>query len=498
MRTKISVSGFFTMLFLMVSSAAVAHTPVSPSSDLTGVTDQVNIQAALEAEKNGGTVELAAGTFYVHKSIVVFGFDGIFKGVDKSLTSVRTAPGVNFDVSASLDAIPPLFPPARGFIASMFLFPYTPSDEPKSFTMSDMTIVVDEAAVDPPLDGYIDDRRAYLLNTMHAVIVINTDIVPAVLGLPYDTVNLTSTIQRMEIKGIQDPRFRGFWDESEFDTDNSIFDGVYLGGPSIAPAAVVEAEVINADIAFNLSDHTEALIENSLVKHAVLGIENWFNPTIAQYNEILETYIPIDLIYDHDSIVESNFLSGDGWSPMLINGSPSVEVSGNTVTGSWVYGINPFFGSNDCVISDNLLFDMSSLFGSVSIELTDGCVITNNTFANVDSPFGFGAVWVWGKGNEIKNNDYSQSGLPGWSNGNGAVLLDFDSFGNKVSESLFPINTTMCDQVIDLSAPDTTSQGRNSIPGYGVCNNNPEIAEHLQEVFQQHQGPDLEFLGSGR
>ena len=131
---------------------------------------------------------------------------------------------------------------------------------------------------------------------MHAVIAVNTDVLRVIYGEPYDTVNLTSTIQRMEIRGIQNPRFRGFYDGSGFDTDNSIFTAAYLGGPSIAPAAAIDVKVVNADFALNLSDHIEALIENNIVNHAFYGIENWFNRTTALGNEFLDTVIPVFLM----------------------------------------------------------------------------------------------------------------------------------------------------------------------------------------------------------
>ena len=128
----------YTLVFgvvLAASSPALSATfTVSPSGDRTGVTDQANIKTALEAATDGGTVELAAGTFYLQKSIVVFDFNATFKGAGKALTTVQTAPGIAFDVSASLDAMEGI-PPARGVAASMFMFPYSPSDQAKTFKM---------------------------------------------------------------------------------------------------------------------------------------------------------------------------------------------------------------------------------------------------------------------------------------------------------------------------------------------------------------------------
>lgn len=495
---------FLSIALSIFSPALSADVIVSPSGDLTGVTDQVNISDALEAEKSGGadgTVVLEAGTFYLNKSIVVFDFDGTFKGAGTALTTLQTAPGVDFDVSTSLDAIEG-FSPGEGYIASMLLFPFTPSDEPRKFNMSDMRIVVDQAAVDPPLAGYVDSRLPYLLNTMHAVIVVNTDVINLLIGAPYEIINLDAVLMNIAVEGIQDPKFRGFWDGRFFDTNNSLFDGIGVFGANVGTAETIDVHVVNADIAFAHSDNGESLIENCVVENAILGIENWYNPTTALNNLILDARnTPILLRYAHNSMIEANSISGDGWSPMDVAASTNVDINNNSITGSWVYGINPWYGSNDCMISDNLLFGMSSSYGAISVE-SDKCKISNNTFVNVEDRYSYGTVWIDGKNNNVENNDYTQSGITGWPSGSGSILLDANSVGNKVTESLFPIvdgvQTTMCDQVLDLSGSGNNSQGRNAIPGYGVCNNNPAIAEHLLEVTEQRQFHTLELSSRRR
>lgn len=503
MCTKIFCPGFLVALLLLISFTAAAETTVFPSGDLTGNTDQVNIKAALEAEKNGGAVLLAEGTFYANKSVVVLDFAGTFKGAGKTLTTVRTAPGVDFDISPSLDAIAG-FPPARGLLTSMFMFTHEPSTTKKTFDMSDLRIVVDRPAVDPPLDGFVDDRRAYLLNTMAAVIVVNTDAFNFFAGQPFGTTNLDVAVEDVVIEGIQDPVFRGFFDLFPFDTDNSMFDGLLVGGPNSGDVVASNLHVTNADFGINISENGEALISNCVIQNAALGIENFTNPTTALDNLILDaSRSSIVLLFTPNSLIEGNHIStDDSVVPIAAAESPNVEIRDNFVSGNFVYGINPFFGSDRCTISNNLLVDMSSLFGAVSLELNDNCSVENNTFVNVESPFGFGAVWVSGKGNKIENNDYTHSGLAGWASGNGAVLLDPNSAGNKVSESLFPIvggvQTTMCDQVLDLSGTGQNAQGKNAVLGYGVCNNNPELAEHIRQVIEQRQSHTLDMFASWR
>jgi len=450
-------------VFLAASFPAFsAIFPVIPSGDISGVTDQATIKVALEAAKNGGTVELAAGTFYLHKSIVVFEFSGTFKGAGKALTTVRTAPGINFDLSESVQTFPP---PFAYLGASMFSFPYNPSNEARTFVMSDMKIVVSEPGVDSPLDGYEDFRLSYLLNTMHAVAVVNVDVVSILIGQPYSTINLDATVEHLEIEGIQNPKFRGFWDEFLFDTDNSIFDGVFIQGPSVGKAEALDVEVVNADIGIALSDNDEALIESCVVQNAVFGIENWFNA---------------------NDLIEANSISGDGFVAMGVVTSTNVDISNNFVIGNWVYGINPWLGSNDCTITGNLLGEtkvgqklgMSSIFGAISVEQSDSCTVTDNKFVNVSSP-GLGAVWVSGQFNRVEDNDYTESGLPGWNAGPGAIMLarfmgntfDRGSIKNHVFETQYPAGTDVCEQVQGIQGNNVQALTGGAVTGInqGMC-----------------------------
>jgi len=63
---------------------------IQPSGDTTGVTDWTNIDNALQEAGPGDTVQLAAGTFYLDRSIIVYNFDGILKGAGKGVTVLKT------------------------------------------------------------------------------------------------------------------------------------------------------------------------------------------------------------------------------------------------------------------------------------------------------------------------------------------------------------------------------------------------------------------------
>jgi hypothetical protein len=97
----------------------------------------------------------------------------------------------------------------------------------------------------------------------------------------------------------------------------------------------------------------------------------------------------------------------------------------------------------------------------------------NNRFINVSFPM----LVLGGKSNRLIGNDYTAAGASGWGTGNGSVFLAPGTMGNFIREGAFPGATTMCDQVLDL--------GSNAIPGGGVCQNNPELAPHLQDVHMK-------------
>lgn len=99
---------FFAVVLTVSSPALSATFTVSPSGDLTGITDYVNIQNALDsatAAGAGSTVQLAAGTFYTNDTLHALNFSGSFKGSGKGVTILKNAPGTKIGLRR-----PPLEP----------------------------------------------------------------------------------------------------------------------------------------------------------------------------------------------------------------------------------------------------------------------------------------------------------------------------------------------------------------------------------------------------
>ena len=124
-----------------------AKVMVVPSSEtdvlLKAQEDWNNINEALQNAGPGETVQLAEGLFYLHKSLVVWDFDGTLKGAGKGKTTIQTAPGNLFDVSDCKDLNWPW-----GTVEGHFVicFPYNTTENTINVTVSDLRIHVTERA----------------------------------------------------------------------------------------------------------------------------------------------------------------------------------------------------------------------------------------------------------------------------------------------------------------------------------------------------------------
>jgi parallel beta-helix repeat protein len=205
------------------------------------------------------------------------------------------------------------------------------------------------------------------------------------------------------------------------------------------------------------------------------------------HNEFRNSVLGIYLYHSDNSRIEGNEFSGEGFSPMGFETSENTTVSNNFVTGNWVYGITPLLGSNDCTITGNLLGEtkdgqklgMSSLFGAISVWQSDNCIVSGNKFVNMNNAPSLGAVWVSGQFNRVENNDYTESGLPGWNAGPGAIMLarfngavfDRGSTKNYVLETQYPAGTDVCDQVQGIQGNNVQALISGEVAGVnpGMC-----------------------------
>jgi len=226
-------------LALNGSSRNSSVTVVAPSTAADPLTkaqeDWDHINAALQNAGPGDVVELAAGLYYLHESIVTYDFSGTLRGAGKDLTTVQTAPGVTFDVS---DAPSLVF--AFDFVSEghgMLVFPQNFTRKPRNVIVSDLTFLGTE-----PTTEWVRD-----LNGAQGPPTVHNSLMPVVVyyvGLDTDlseTIPLSVTYRDVDVQGVEDLQF-----SSPFGTNYSLATGLGALGASDRDVVVKNVQISNA------------------------------------------------------------------------------------------------------------------------------------------------------------------------------------------------------------------------------------------------------------
>jgi len=434
---------------------------VSPSP---GGDDTANIQMAFDwavAQGAGSTVELTAGQFRC-ESIHVEDFYGTFTGAGRTLTTIDIIPG-GAEIEDYFGGVQfSYFFYFRGGDVGctdmkFHITPESPSnpwvwfDGPKTAT----SIVYIDGPTESVSFNRVDFKGEYGdwygRNVIPAILVWSVDI--------FNYVEIESIVVR----------------ECTFQSLETA-----LNIERLAHSDVEMTHCSATDVEFGLlwldTIDVDLLMQDNLIDCTAVGM-----------------YIPY---CEGSMMITDNSIHGMyAFSPIIGEMTENVVFSENHITGSFVYGVNPWFGSNGWIIEKNTfgmtkegnIVGIMSWLGAISIELSDNCIVRKNQFYDVTSDFG--AVWVYGNGNSIINNDYTQSNLLGWDYYVGCVLLDYDAQNNLVVEGLsptgtsFPLGTSLCNQILDV--PRWYQGGStNIIAGYAACVYNPNwdrIVDMLQE-----------------
>lgn len=176
-----------------------------------------------------------------------------------------------------------------------------------------------------------------------------------------------------------------------------------------------------------------------------------------------------------------------GLDAVFLRESSNVSISGNTLTMSARTGVFLLNVSNGTV-SGNIIKDQHfDVWWKSGIYFRHGVhevTVTQNKFENLTGGLGQ-AIFLRGfdsPGYEVTNNwihrnDFTQSGLPGWTadtpNGPGAIHLGPRAFGNEVFEPDYLVGSGkgLCEMVWDETDDESTSQydGENKIHGWQPC-----------------------------
>jgi hypothetical protein len=117
--------------------------------------DWANIQQALDAMMPGDTVQLAAGTYLVHKPLIKTSMSGSFVGAGKDVTVIEAVRASNGDPFAVIHAFPWDdfdFPGSQMFVTTMFYLPYA-----ENCFFADMAFEINQAGI---------SEESYILDTV--------------------------------------------------------------------------------------------------------------------------------------------------------------------------------------------------------------------------------------------------------------------------------------------------------------------------------------------
>jgi hypothetical protein len=241
--------------------------------------------------------------------------------------------------------------------------------------------------------------------------------------------------------------------------------GVYAGDFGIVGASYPEVFIRNNNITTNYQG------DGQTIGIRLAGLQE--TTTYVENNIIVNPQSNPDIYYANNGIEATRHFSNLGGPAVIQN---------NTLTGGGI--AIKLFDASDCVVKSNQIIEAEA----VGIELFANSHNNHIERNNIDSLIGGPGVEplvgmiCHGNNNIIGFNDFSDSEIPGLSNGNfPCIYLVESSSGNEVREHaklgtrFFPTGTSMCDQVIDA--------GSNYVHNYDIlCTDKGPSRDHLDVI----------------
>jgi hypothetical protein len=332
-----------------------AKIKVQPSTEtdvlVKAIEDWQNINDALLNAKPGETVQLAAGTFYLHKSIVCWDFNGTFRGSGMKETTIQTAPGELFDVS---ECPPVVWTFEKNDGAFMFCFPHNNFEDERTTTVSDLSIIVDEPTT--PFYRWKDTESSTEFNSLHVIMVmnVNTDMDRE------NPVKMNVVYKNLSVEGECDAKY--------LYANYSIFSALSAYGNSNGTFEVKNVSVENAEGCIKshgfMGADAQIIVKNSHLKNCVRGIYSFFNHSwIIQNNKIENSKNAIAMLGrgpgepwdgpNGSSYVMDNWIHFAGGVGMGMQYIKNVDVKDNNIEGSGI-GIASMGGENFAIINNDL------------------------------------------------------------------------------------------------------------------------------------------------
>lgn len=361
---------------LMLKKANANQVKVLPSTEIDVLTkaeeDWQNISDALDNAGPGETVMLGEGTFYLHKSIVCWDFNGTFKGSGMDKTILQTAPGITFDRSASPE-LEWSFELNDGHF--MICFPHHSNTEERTVAVSDLMLVISE-----PCDVFHVHKRTNNLagNTLQAINVLYENLLggtPGVLDPTLsDKIDLNVAYKNIKVLGE--------WDPDKYLSGYSVRAGLSAFGAS---EGTFEAKNISIENAANgmllhvfCGENSVVTVKNTTLNGAYDGIYSFlsssYNITGNHFSDISgwgvqffvnNPFVTFKMPTNLNSVVKDNILNMNSASPAIFGDrTNNVQAYGNKITGTALTGIQVNIGvePDNCSnwsIKDNDLCDLA-------------------------------------------------------------------------------------------------------------------------------------------
>ena len=341
-------------------------------------TDWQNISEALQNAGPGETVQLAAGTFYLHKSAICWDFDGTLKGAGMGKTIIRTAPGMLFDVN---DCPPVNWTFEKHDIGHFFIaFPHHYFEGERTVSVTDLSIIIDE-----PIDVEATER-----NSLHGIMAYNID-----LDNDRDhPIHLNVEYKNLSLIGESDPEYNYY--------GYSLFSGVsgygYSNGIFEAKNVFVEnaAGCVKPHAFFG--PDANVFVKNCHFKNCVFGVYAFFDHSWTILNNQLENSVKGLVLIKKGAF-------GQPWDGP--DGASYVKDNWIHFEGADAMGIGIQYASN-AQIKNNVLLGISGQYGGIVSLRAANWIIKDNDLCGVSTK----PIYLLFSSNfEIKNN-YNQLVTP--------------------------------------------------------------------------------------
>ena len=379
------------IMLLPATVWAGGHTVQVPPPN--GVDDTANIQGALNAcitHGPGCTVQLAAGT-YLTRQVVVYNFQGTFKGAGIDSTTIEALPNLQVDME-----------PVGGVAESLCQPNTTTCRWPSvilfvngNMHVSDLSILISA----PP--GTATTTWLFAGSPFNGLYD----------ALSFMGQHVTAYVDRIHIEGLPDPTnsygfnvVNALHFTGEFPRSLAPWDWYFLSG---------SLTVRNS----SFSSATVGISQDGFVKSSRITIGG--SPSAGNHFE--KGWAGLDMEANENSVVEISYNESSGsiaamwvvpWQPVFVPASPSrylIHDNGFTSTGQYAEGFyflddaaNPWI---QAAAWNNTVELQDTLSEGIGVYNTKGTALWNNSVTGTD---GFDAIGLWGSTfDAVANNNVS-------------------------------------------------------------------------------------------